>query len=630
MKRITALMALGLGVTLGAQQPSAPTFTSHVEMITLDVHVVDQKGQFVDGLTRDDFTIFEDGREQTIGTFEHVSLPIKTGAPTTSEARLYVLLMDDLRTNPARTADVRAEARDFLEHHFTGTDRAVVLTTSGRVRSAQDFTSDRERLLRAVDQFSATTGAMSTSSCENSGGDLYQCQANNDRSALSALTSISTWLGTISGQRKAVLLFGEGLSFDQAANALGPDPTTATGFQGIENSDDPRLTPGAIRLNARTTMAEAAYRTVAPALVQAAGTAARANVTVYELDPRRHPENSYARIVADASSYYLLGYVPTNGKHDGTFRKLEVRSRRSSLHVQARAGYTAASDTAPTRPADISTALADVMAAPIQISGLTMSASAAAYAGAALKPSVEVIVDVAGQDLTAASNQAGKGSLDLLVIVVDANGDVKASERGALAMNLTPATRDAVAQRGLRVLSRLDVPPGHYLLRIAGIDGAGIAKGSAQYDLDVPDFAQTPLALSGLALSAESDLQRPITGSDKRWTERFAQPPTAARAFSADDNLFVSGEIYRSGARLMDIEVRTTVQTAAGEVVFERDQTLDATDVGSSTLHHQTKLPLRDLDAGNYLLLVRASAAADATATSSRQIPFVIRQSAVR
>src|SRR5262249_13306704 len=159
-------------------------------------------------------------------------------------------------------------------------------------------------------------------------------------------------------------------------------------------------------------------------------TAARANVTVYELDPRRHPENSYDRIVADSSSYYLLGYVPANGKHDGTFRKLEVRSRRAGVHVQARTGYTAATDAAPIRPADISTALAGLMAAPVQVSGLTMGASAVAFAGTALKPSVEVIVDVAGQDLTAASDQAGKGSLDLLVTVTDADGNVKASERG--------------------------------------------------------------------------------------------------------------------------------------------------------------------------------------------------------
>lgn len=621
MTRMTGLLALAFGVGLAAQQAQGPTFQSSVDMITLDVRVVDQNGQFVDGLTKDDLQVFEDGRPQKIENFERVNIPIHpdVNAPS-SDARLYVLLMDDLRTSPARTSDVRAQARDFLDHHFATTDRAVVLTTSGRVRSAQDFTNDRERLFKAVDQFNADVGAVSTARCENGGGNAYECSANNDRGALAAITSVATWLSTMPAQRKAVLLFGEGLSFDQAANALGPDPTTATGFQGIEGSGDPTLTPGSVRLNARVSQAEAAYRTVAPAVVQAAGTAARANVTVYELDPRRHPENSYDRIVADNSSYYLLGYVPTNSTHDGTFRKLEVRTSRPGPHVQARTGYTATSDVAPARSADVSSTLAALMAAPLQMSGLTMGAAATAFAGAGSKASVEVIVDVAGTDLAAASDARGKGSLDLLMTVTDASGNVKANERGSLAMNLSAATRDAVTQHGLRVLSRLDVPPGQYLLRIAGVDGGGTATGSLQYDLDVPDFLKGPLMMSGLSLSAASDLQRPVTGSDKAWNDRFAQAPTAARAFAQDDSIFVSGEIYRNDSRVVDVDVMTTVRSASDEVVFERDQTLS----GAGTLRHQTKIPLEDLDPGNYVLVVEASGSLDATATVSQQIPFVV------
>ena len=625
-KRVAGLLALAFGIQLAAQQAAGPTFKSNVEAITLDVRVVDQKGQFVDGLTKDDLTIFEDGREQTIANFERVVIPLGVSASATSEARLYVILMDDLHTNPANSADVRREARDFIEHHFLNSDRAVVLTTSGRVRSAQEFTSDRERLLGAIDRFSGDVGFVQKANCQAVATGPYQCDTAEDQAALRSLTAVATWLAPFGGRRIAVLLFGEGLSSDQAASALGPDPTTATGFQGDEQSGDPSQTPGGIRLAVKVGGANAAYQAVLPLLQQAAGMTARANATVYWLDPRRHPENTFAKIVDDTSSYYLLGYVPTNSKHDGTFRKLEVRTRRSGLHVQARTGYTAKSDAAPARPADVSSALADLMAAPIQVSGLTMSAAAAVFAGANSKASVEVIIDVGGGDLTAASDSGGKGSLDLLVAVTDMNGHTEATERGSLAMTLSAATRDQVAQHGLRVLSRLDVAPGRYFLRVAGVDSGGNSRGSVQYDLDVPDFSKGPLTMSGLALALASDLERPTTGSDKAWQQRFAQPPTTARVFSEGDDILVSGEIYRNDSRLDDVDVTTSVRSAAGEVVFERDQTLTNAGSGApATPRYQTMIPLQGLDAGDYLLVVEAASSSGATATASQQIPFVVR-----
>ena len=53
----------------------------------------------------------------------------------------------------------------------------------------------------------------------------------------------------------------------------------------------------------------------------------------------------FERLETDLRNYYLLGYTPINATYDGTFRKIDVRVKRSGLTVAARKGYFAVRDT---------------------------------------------------------------------------------------------------------------------------------------------------------------------------------------------------------------------------------------------------------------------------------------------
>ena len=56
------------------------------------------------------------------------------------------------------------------------------------------------------------------------------------------------------------------------------------------------------------------------------------------------------RIVADLSSYYLLGYYASNVKMDGKFHKITVRIKRPGVQVRARRGYLAPTESELNRP----------------------------------------------------------------------------------------------------------------------------------------------------------------------------------------------------------------------------------------------------------------------------------------
>jgi VWFA-related protein len=157
-------------VVLGqAQQAPGVTFQVEVNYVDVDVVVTDDQGQFVTGLTRDDFTVFEDGKPQKIDTFSLVNLPVEKaqgviveGRPIPADTRtnrkpfdgrVYVIVLDDLDVSALRSVPVRDAARRFVREHMAANDLGAVVYTSGRSDAAQEFTTDRELLVRAIDKF---------------------------------------------------------------------------------------------------------------------------------------------------------------------------------------------------------------------------------------------------------------------------------------------------------------------------------------------------------------------------------------------------------------------------------------------------------------------------------------------
>ena len=144
-----ALASLLAGGSVGAQQQPTPTttdqpqatFRADVNYVEVDVHVTDERGNPVKGLTRDDFTVFENGARQPIGVFSAIEGRVEPAPPFLAPepdvrsnlrpftGRLYVLVLDDIHTAVARSPIVRSTVRRFIEQHIGANDLAAIVCT---------------------------------------------------------------------------------------------------------------------------------------------------------------------------------------------------------------------------------------------------------------------------------------------------------------------------------------------------------------------------------------------------------------------------------------------------------------------------------------------------------------------
>jgi VWFA-related protein len=136
-------------------------FPAGVEQVTVDVLVLDGRGQPVEGLRREDFTVKEDGRAQAITAFEAVRVP--EFAPTPSRTRVstnvlarpaversFVIVFDDANITQYSTARARQAMSEFIRKGLGPGDEVMIVPTTGGAWWTGRSPSDRESLLAYV------------------------------------------------------------------------------------------------------------------------------------------------------------------------------------------------------------------------------------------------------------------------------------------------------------------------------------------------------------------------------------------------------------------------------------------------------------------------------------------------
>lgn len=636
-------------------QPPA-TFKVEVNYVEIDAVVTDANGGFVTDLTKDDFQVSEGGTPQSITAFSRVDVPIERPDPPlfrqvivepdvrsnrdAFNGRVFLLVMDDLQTDFRRTSRTAAAARQFVRRYVGANDMVAIVTTGGSTGAAQEFTSSQARLIAAIDKFMGQKGHDSI--------DMERVM--KARNTYETLKGAVEFLGPVHGRRKAIIWFGEGVDYD-------------IGNPSVRDAD--------------------VVRTAMTSVITAAN---RANVTIYGIDPRgigagldeavelqslpdetnpmgavfdavRHGQDSlrsvsedtggfaavnhndlnesFARIIRENSSYYVLGYYPAGDKRDGRFHNVDVRVKRPGLTVRARKGYVApVGNAAPRTPKDgfdakIPAPIREALASPIPARDVPLSVFAAPFVGVRPKASVALIVEIGGANLPFTEKDGiFNEELDIHIIAIDAAGKLQGGARDTAPLHLRPASHEAVAANGLRITRRLDLVPGRYQIHVAVREGNGGAIGTIRQDLDVPDFSKGALQMSGIALTSGS-VSRTITANpDPAFKDVLPAPPTAVRDFPQGDTLALFAEIYDNQVSTRhNVAIKTSVLAGDGQVVFTAGDSRNTDDLQGKTggFGYTANIPLASLAPGRYVLKVEAQAQVSNGASVARELEFRVR-----
>lgn len=291
---------------------SQQTLKVQTTLVNVFVTARDKKNGIVSDLVQNDFKVSEDGQEQKVAFFEKdVNMPITLGLLIDTSGSMYNVIGAEQDT-----------ASRFLREVMRKKDEAMVISFDFDADLLADFTEDTNVLERAIRRTTINSvgggGVVTPGTIPqgNSGGtNLY------DAVYLACHDELATEAG-----RKAVILMtdaednGSKLRLQDAVEAcqradavihvlLISDSGFIQGFGGG---------PAAARKMSDDTGGR-----------------------VINVHSEKSLEKAFDVISEELRSQYVIGYYPTNEKHDGTFRKIKVDITRPDVKVLARRGYYA-------------------------------------------------------------------------------------------------------------------------------------------------------------------------------------------------------------------------------------------------------------------------------------------------
>jgi VWFA-related protein len=508
----------------GAQQAGGDTvIRSETRVVLVDAVAVDRKGKFARDLAQKDFRIWEDGKEQKITSF---SLESSGVSPERPSKHYMVMYFDTASIGQGGQLTLRQQATRFVQG-FASPDRfmsVVSYAAAGGLHVGQNFTTDGDALVKAINSIQATsagttTAAAAAAPARGGRGAPAPTTGGNEpfvvRDMLASLRSIAKTLATIRG-RKALVVFSVNAQItgdvtqdlastvaalnkaNIAVYAVGSGSTAANDSGGAAASSASGGGRGGRGPSAEPAGTDLAASNQSLGRSLAEDTGGLTFVSTNDL------AESLGRVAQEQDEYYLLGYTPLTDSAEGSCHDLRVKVDRGDLDVRARKSYCTSKpvDLLSGKPAGKDLEARAAGGAPGNIAAKMQLPW---FYSAPNVARVNVAMDIVPPPM---KFQKEKGKLhaefDLAGVAYKPDGSVAARVSDAVKLEFdTQQQADAFLRAPYHYENQFDLAPGQYNFRMA-LSAGEQGFGKVETPLSVEPWNGQTLSMSGIALSHDA------------------------------------------------------------------------------------------------------------------------------
>jgi VWFA-related protein len=316
MKTLSILLLLCPGVF--AQDE--PTIKLDVNLVNVLCSVRNKSGGLVGNLDKKDFQVFEDGKEQEIKFFSR-----ETDVPLT------IGLLVDTSKSQERLLDIeRRAAYEFFSKVLRKKDLAFLMQFGAESELLQDDTNSPKLLQEGLNQLRLSVPL----------GGLHPGPVPTQQNMAGTVLFDAVFLASdekLKGEvgRKTIVLITDGVdtgSRTKIQQAIEAAQKADTIIYSIDYEDPSAYGyRGFGSINIGGGQGEGDLRRMSN----------ETGGRVFRVDRKNSLDDIFRDLQEEMRSQYAIGYSPTNGAKDGSFRKLEIRTSTKDLKVQARRGYYA-------------------------------------------------------------------------------------------------------------------------------------------------------------------------------------------------------------------------------------------------------------------------------------------------
>jgi Ca-activated chloride channel family protein len=297
-----------------------------VEMVSLPVVVTTREGKRVIDLKKEDFQVFEDGAIHEIAGFAATDEPIS-----------LALAIDTSGSTTQKLARMQNEAIRFV-NQLHPDDEVAIMSFAEDVNLLTDFSINRDRNAYGIKE-------------TRSGGwtVIYEAvwlalqevlKPKKERTALVLFTDGVDTASRKASQKETLELATESKAtiysiYFNTEGDLPPGYGPTVGGIPLPQTFPPVMRPYP---SPGSQMESRAGREYLKKLAENSGGLVVDALDIQDLGP------AFDEIARELSSQYSIGYYSTNAKHDGKFRKIEVKVVKPGLVARTKKGYYAPKD----------------------------------------------------------------------------------------------------------------------------------------------------------------------------------------------------------------------------------------------------------------------------------------------